>query len=131
MSDSSTVSTIVGFVLFAISEILPFFPVKTNGILHSFVIGFRDSFQNLNHDIELAQQFVKNPDITPMVNAVSTNPVLQKCFQNVLDNQHIIPHIHTLCNNLEIQSIFNNINTNPVMLKNVTNLIARNSIINE
>jgi hypothetical protein len=131
MSDNASASAIVGFVLFAISEILPFLPLNTNGVLHSFVIGFRDSFRKLDQDIELAQQFVKNPEIAPMVNSVSTNPVLQKCFQDVLENQHLIPHIHTLCNSPDIQHVFNNINSNPTMLKNVTNLIARNSIVNE
>jgi hypothetical protein len=62
-------TTIIGYVLFAISEILPLLPIPTNGVFHSLTIGLKNSIKNSNNDIEVAQNVLKQkPDIANIVN---------------------------------------------------------------
>ena len=117
---SNDVATIVGYVLFGISELLTFLPINTNGIVHSFIIGFHDSFKNVDHDIELAQNLIKKkPNAATIINTVATNPIIQGCVQDILENQHLIPQIQLLCKNQELQTLFHSINLNPDLLKTI------------
>ena len=124
---SPDVATIVGYVLFAISEILPFLPIHANGFFESVIIGLKNGFNNRDADVELAQQLIsKKPTVANVVNTMSTNPVIQNCFKNILENQNIIPFIETLCNSPELQNLFHSMNSNPVLLNNVKNIILTN-----
>jgi hypothetical protein len=126
---SFDVTSIIGFCFFAVSEILPLLPVNTNGILHSFIIGFKDSFKNIDHDIELAQKLIqKKPDIANVVNIASTNTVIQDCINDILQNQHLIPHIQALCKNSDLQNVFQNLKNNPILLQNIKSKIDAQSI---
>ena len=124
MSSGNVTTEIIGYVLFVISEILPFFPIHTNGVFQSLVMGFKHSFNQHDGEIELAQQLLtKKPTVANLVNIMSTNKVIHDCVESILDNQHIIPHIQMLCNNPELQMIFHSLNTNPMLLNNVKNLM--------
>ena len=126
MSSSDT-ATIIGYVLFAVSEILPFLPIHANGFFESLILGFKNSFNNKDADIELAQQLIsKKPNVANVVNTMSTNPVIHNCFKNILENQNIIPFIETLCKNPELQTLFHSMNSNPVLLNNVKNIVLTN-----
>jgi hypothetical protein len=124
MSSGDLTTTIIGYVLFAISEILPFFPIHTNGVFQSVVMGFKHSFNQHDGEIQLAQQLItQKPKVANLVNVMSTNKVIHDCVENILDNQHIIPHIEMLCNNPELQLIFHSLNTNPMLLNSVKKLM--------
>jgi len=124
MSSGDLTTSIIGYVLFAISEILPFFPIHTNGVFQSLVMGFKHSFNQHDGEIQLAQQLItQKPTVANLVNVMSTNKVIHDCVENILDNQHIIPHIEMLCNNPELQLIFHSLNTNPMLLNSVKKLM--------
>ena len=124
MSSGDLTTAIIGYILFAISEILPFFPIHTNGVFQSLVMGFKQSFDQHNGDVQLAQQLiVKQPSVANLVNIMSTNKIIHDCVESILDNQHIIPHIQILCKNPELQLIFHSLNTNGILLNNVKNLM--------
>ena len=124
---SSDTATIIGYVLFAVSEILPFLPIHANGFFESLILGLKTGFNNRDADIELAQQLISNkPNVANVVNTMSTNPVIHNCFKNILENQNIIPFIETLCKNPELQTLFHSMNSNPVLLNNVKNIVLTN-----
>jgi len=124
---SSDITTIIGYVLFAVSEILPFLPIHANGFFETLILGFKNSFNSKDADIELAQQLIsKKPNVANVVNTMSTNPVIHNCFKNILENQNIIPFIETLCKNPELQTLFHSMNSNPVLLNNVKNIVLTN-----
>jgi hypothetical protein len=117
-------TSIVGYVLFVVSELLPLLPIHTNGVFHSFLIGLQKSFKQPDKDIELAQRLInKNPSVTNLINTVSTNPSIQNCVQNILDNVNVVPYVQMLCNSPELQTIFHAASTNPMLLNNIKNLI--------
>jgi hypothetical protein len=124
MSSGDLTTSIIGYILFAISEILPFFPIHTNGVAQSLIMGFKHSFNQHDGEIELAQQLItKKPTVANLINIMSTNKVIHDCVEGILENQHIIPHIQMLCNNPELQLIFHSLNTNPMLLNSVKNLM--------
>ena len=117
-------TSIVGYVLFVVSELLPLLPIHTNGVFHSFLIGLQKSFKQPDKDIELAQRLInKNPSVTNLINTVSTNQTIQNCVQNILDNVNVVPYVQMLCNSPELQTIFHAASTNPMLLNNIKNLI--------
>ena len=124
MSSGDLTTSIIGYILFAISEILPFIPIHTNGVVQSLIMGFKHSFNQHDGEIELAQQLItKKPTVANLINIMSTNKVIHDCVEGILENQHIIPHIQMLCNNPELQMIFHSLNTNPMLLNSVKNLM--------
>lgn len=127
---SPDVATIIGFILFSISELLSLFPINTNGIFHTFVLGFQNSFKNLDNDIEVAKQLLtKKPNIANIINTVATNPVIKECVQNIIDNQHLIPQIQLICKNQEFQTLSNGIkNINPKLINQILNNNYTNNI---
>jgi hypothetical protein len=117
-------TSIVGYVLFVVSELLPLLPIHTNGVFHSVLIGLQKSFKQPDKDIELAQRLInKNPSLTNLINTVSTNQPIQNCVQNILDNVNVVPYVQMLCNSPELQTIFHAASTNPMLLNNIKNLI--------
>jgi len=124
---SFDVTTIVGFCFFAVSEILPFLPIKTNGLLHSFILGFKDGFKNIDQNVELAQSAIKKkPEVANVVNMLSTNNVINDCVNNILENQHLIPQIKALCNNSDLQTVLQNIINNPILLQKIKSNLNEN-----
>ena len=102
----TTISTYIGFSLFVISELLPFLPIKTNGILQTFISGFNTSCSNPSDDIAMAQQLITNKDnIAGIVNTMGTNKVIQNCFENIISNQHMIPVINNMITSHQMTTI--------------------------
>ena len=71
MSSYPDITTIIGYSLFAFSEIIPLLPIPANGILHSLAIGITNSFSNTK----------PNTDITPSSNSYG-NIVQMEALQN-------------------------------------------------
>ena len=93
---SENIAAIIGYVLFAISEIIPLLPIPANGVFHSFIIGLQNSFKNPHVDLELGQQIVglQNQNTTKSIN-----------FHDVVDyintNPDKLPHVKTYINGIE------------------------------
>ena len=125
MTDSNTISTIIGFVFLGISEILPFLPIRGNGIFAVIIEGLKTSCSSTDKDVELAQQLIGHkPTIANVVTTMTTNDVIHNCFKTILVNQNVIPYIDILCNNPELQTIFHSLNTNPALLNKIKNVIS-------
>lgn len=77
-------SAIIGYILFAVSEILPLLPTPTSGILHTFIIGTGNAFKAPRKDIELAIQTVQDADFAQIINALKSNPRLKKTVMNMI-----------------------------------------------
>ena len=123
MADTS-ISTIIGFVLFGISELIAVIPIPANGLLHSILIGLQNSLKNPNDDIEMAQRIVTNPVVAKMVKTIESNPNLSNTVDLLKDNQHIIPHINVLASNQSLQYICTLLTNNPEILDDVKNFIT-------
>lgn len=77
-------SAIIGYILFAVSEILPLLPIPTSGILHTFIIGTGNAFKAPRKDIELAIQTVQDKEFAQIINALKSNPRLKKTVMNMI-----------------------------------------------
>jgi hypothetical protein len=117
---ADNVATIVGYILFSLSEILPFINVPTNGFLHTFILGFSNAFKNKQKDIEMAQNLVEKQSFADIINTVSTNPQIKTLFDtlindpsltntlhSVVDNKSLYIQLQKLVNNTQLQSILN------------------------
>ena len=127
---SSLTTTIIGFCLFGISELLPFLPVNSNGILDTFIKGFQNSFGNINNDISIANQLLNgtnSKEIANITNSVGTNTELKTCVNNILNNQAIIPHVNTLCTTPEIQTLMYSLKSDNILMNNVKNLVLNHT----
>ena len=90
------VATIIGYVLFSMSEILPFINIPTNGILHTLLLGFSNAFKNPTKDIELAEALVSKPDFAHIVNTISTNPQIKILIDSLIANPQLSNTLHTI-----------------------------------
>jgi hypothetical protein len=117
---SDNIATIIGYVLFGLSEILPLINVPTNGFLHTFIIGFSNAFKNKQKDIEMAQVLVEKQSFADIINTVSTNPQIKVLFDtlisdpnlthtlySVLNDNSLQTQLQKLVNNTQLQSILN------------------------
>jgi len=102
---SNNIITIIGYSLFAISEIVAVLPVPANGVLHSLIIGLKNSVQKINStDIEMAQTLIANkPDMANIITTLEGNPKLIETVKTVLDNPEIIINIERLANDKNLQ----------------------------
>ena len=121
MSDSSNAVSIIGFVFFALSELLPLLPIPANGFLHSLFIGLKNSFakQTKNVDLEIAQSLVNTrPEFVELVNTIEGNsnlidalkmltksPELVSLVQKIADDKNLQLINTLLINNLKINEI--------------------------
>lgn len=77
--DNQTIASIFGFVLFSISEILAFIPVKQNGILQSIVLQFKKCI-NIQQDIEMGVEKIK---LSENISNLYSNPVFEKFINDL------------------------------------------------
>lgn len=109
--DNIDYATIIGFSLFAISEIVPLLPIKANGILHSFVIGLTKSF-NLTLP-------VKEIDIEANNTEITTRTLENATLSSPLYNNIYCKNCHS-----DLNDIITYLNQNPEKLKNVKDYIS-------
>lgn len=123
--NSDSVTTIIGYVLFAVSEILPLLNIPANGILHTLVIGFRDAFKSPEKDIELAQVVIHNQkDFATIVNTLSTNSVLHGIVQDLITNPGNIQNITTLQSQDDIASIVSKLRNDKNFKNSILKLLS-------
>ena len=119
--------TIFGYVLFGISEIVSVLPIPANGIMHSLIIGLKNSLPSHATDIEMANVFVSNtPQMANVVNALKGNSSLTNAVNLLIENPEATNIIPILCKNTELQY------TNTLLINNtdIINTIAK-SVITE
>jgi predicted regulator of amino acid metabolism with ACT domain len=110
-------STILGYVLFAASEIFALLPTKSSGFLQTLVLGFGRSFAMPEKDVELAKSVVStDKSFTTTVNMLSTNPQLKTIVDNLIANPKLMSIYSDINNNLDlINAIHNNITLHNVV----------------
>ena len=122
--DTNTITSIIGYILLAISEIIAILPVPANGLLHSLFIGLNNSLKNPNYDIELAQTLINNkPIMANLVTTLEGNPKLINSISILTQNPQILPFISKLSNDESLQYINTLLINNPGVIKNVKQII--------
>lgn len=119
---SENTSSIIGFVLFAFSELVGILPVPQNGILHSLMIGLKGIAKKPNEDIELAQTMVsynKDPEISNTIKILLSNKHLLDTIKNVINNPMLLSSIQNISTSEDLQYILNILHNNPEMIKRI------------
>lgn len=130
---TDNIATIIGYILFALSEILPLINIPTNGFLHTFILGFSNAFQNKQKDIEMAQVLVEKQNFADIINTISTNPQiktlidklindpqLSNTLHSILDNNPLYLQLQKLTNNTQLQSILNTLINDQQLCNNIS-----------
>ena len=121
------INAILGFSLFAISEILGVIPLPANGLLHSIVIGFKNSFSNPTNNTSLINNItstVSKPDLELIINSLATNPNMLNSIKLLVNNQRVLPLMDLVCSNQDIDYLLSLIKNNPLLLKGILNQIT-------
>lgn len=85
------VTTIVGFGLFFISEVMSLLKIRGNGIFHSLFMGLGNALSNLPKDVETAQNVVKNdPDFTKIVTNILDNPQMKSLVKSLIKDPQLL-----------------------------------------
>ena len=122
-------ATIIGFVLFAASELVAILPIPANGILHSVVIGLKNSLkpQKKDIDIEMANELINSDkDMSNIVTTLKGNKTLIEAVNLLLQNPEISNIIGDLSHNTQLQYI----NTLLINNMDIVNNVAK-SVITE
>jgi hypothetical protein len=128
----SSTMEIIGFILFAVSEIIAVLPIPANGFLHSLSIGLNNSIKNSNTDIEMAQQIVTTkPNIASLFNKIAVNPELSSVIKKISDSPEIIPFIESLSKNPQLQYVLSLLQNNPDIIGDVKQLVETNITQNQ
>jgi hypothetical protein len=118
--------TIIGYVLFILSEFVSLIPIPANGFLHSFTIGFQNSFKNPDINTEMTQSLLKkNPNIATLVTKIANNMHITNSINTLLEQPHILSQVNTISNNSKLQYIITLLNNHPEMINNISNIIEK------
>ena len=101
-------ATIIGFVLFAASELVAILPIPANGILHSVVIGLKNSLkpQKKDIDIEMANELINSDkDMSNIVTTLKGNKTLIEAVNLLLQNPEISNILGDLSHHTQLQYI--------------------------
>lgn len=124
-------STIIGYVLFAISELLPLLPIPTNGLLHSLTIGLNNSLKNSNSDIEVAQNILhKKPEIANLIHTAVSNPTVKETINTIVNRQDLIPLVNSLNSDANLQKMVTLLNANPQIINEVQSFVEQQVNLN-
>jgi hypothetical protein len=119
-NDSSNYTlSIIGFLFFGISELLPILPIPANGFIHSLFIGLRNSFtQKPNIDLEIAHSLVNTrPVLANLVNTLEGNDKLIDVLKLITLKPNLIPLIEKIANDPNLEVINNVLINNPDDMK--------------
>jgi hypothetical protein len=109
------ITTILGFIFFTISEILPFLNIASNGLLHILSVGFSGAFKSQDSDVQLAQNLIQSKKYANIVNNISMNPKLYDLINKICSDPTLLSNVNNITNNPDL---LNGI----VTLQNVNNL---------
>lgn len=122
---SNNIITIVGYVLFAISEVAAILPVPANGMFHSLLIGLKNSISKIDtNDIEMAQTLISTrPDMANIITTLQGNPKLISTVKTVINNPEIITNVEKLANDKNMQFINTLLSNNPEIINDIKSTI--------
>lgn len=126
MSESFNTSSVIGYVLFAVSELLPLLPIPTNGILHSLSIGLTNSFSKKSQstDLEIAQNLlISRPNMQNIVSLLEGNQKLIDSIGLLNNNPQLITLLHKLGKDKNLQFINTLLTNNPDTINTIKKLV--------
>jgi hypothetical protein len=123
---SDNIATILGYTLFALSELLPLLPMPANGFLHSIAIGLKNSFSNkpISTDIEIAQNLlISRPNMPNIISTLEGNHNLTNSIKLLNDNPQLLAQINKLANDKNLRFINTLLINNPDIINQIKGLI--------
>jgi hypothetical protein len=123
---SDNIVTILGYSLFALSELLPLLPMPANGFLHSIAIGLKNSFSNkpVSTDIEIAQNLlISRPNMPNIISTLEGNNILINSIKILNDNPQLLAQINTLAYDKNLRFINTLLINNPDIINKIKDLI--------
>jgi len=126
MSDSSYLTTITGYILFFLSEVLPLLPIPANGVLHSIAIGLKNSFSNKkpSTDVEIAQNLlISRPNMPNIISTLEGNHNLINSIKILNDNPQLLQQITKLAYDKNLQFINTLLINNPDVINEIKKII--------
>jgi len=126
MSSYPDITTIIGYSLFAFSEIIPLLPIPANGILHSLAIGITNSFSNTkpNTDAEIAHTLINTkPQMANVVSTLEGNFRLTDALKLLNSKPQLIPYIEKLAYDKNLHFINSLLVNNPDCINEIKHLI--------
>jgi len=126
MSDGSYITTILGYGLFALSEILPLLPIPANGFLHSIAIGLQNSLSNkpISTDLEIAQNLlISRPNMPNIISTLEGNSNLINSIKLLNDKPQLLAQINKLAYDKNLQFINTLLINNPDIINEIKNII--------
>jgi hypothetical protein len=126
MSSYPDITTIIGYSLFAFSEIIPLLPIPANGILHSLAIGITNSFSNTkpNTDAEIAHTLIDTkPQMANVVSTLEGNFRLTDALKLLNSKPQLIPYIEKLAYDKNLHFINSLLVNNPDSINEIKRLI--------
>lgn len=126
MSDSSYLTTIVGYGLFILSELLPLLPIPANGVLHTVAIGLKNSFSNKkpSTDVEIAKNLlISRPNMPNIISTLEGNHILVNSIKILNDNPQLLAQITKLAYDKNLQFINTLLINNPDVINEIKKII--------
>ena len=131
---SNNIMIIIGYTLFALSEIIAVLPIPANGMFHSLLIGLKNSVSKINStDIEMAQTLISTkPDMANIITTLQGNSKLIDSVKTVINNPEIITNVENIVKDKNLQFINTLLINNPEIINDVKVVIIQkvNDIVN-
>lgn len=131
---SNNITIIIGYALFAVSEIIAVLPVPANGMFHSVLIGLKNSVSKINStDIEMAQTLISTkPDLANIITTLQGNSKLIDSVKTVINNPEIITNVENIVKDKNLQFINTLLINNPEIINDIKVVIIQkvNDIVN-
>jgi hypothetical protein len=122
--DQQTINTIIGYVLFGISELLTMLPTPSNSILQIIIRGLKTiKPSSLDLETQNVSNAIQDSEIKNIVNKISINPDLKHIINVCLNNPQIVPQIETLLKLPQLDYIITLLKNNPQIIPDVKVLI--------
>jgi len=131
---SNNIIIIIGYTLFALSEIIAVLPIPANGMFHSVLIGLSNSLSKINsNDIEMAQTLISTkPDMANIITTLQGNSKLIDSVKTVINNPEIITNVENIVKDKNLQFINTLLINNPEIINDIKVAIIQkvNGIVN-
>ena len=131
---SNNITIIIGYTLFALSEIIAMLPIPANGMFHSLLIGLKNSVSKINStDIEMAQTLISTkPDMANIITTLQGNSKLIDSVKTVINNPEIITNVENIVKDKNLQFINTLLINNPEIINDIKVVIIQkvNDIVN-
>ncbi len=124
---SNNITIIIGYTLFALSEIIAVLPIPANGMFHSLLIGLKNSASKINStDIEMAQTLISTkPDMANIITTLQGNSKLIDSVKTVINNPEIITNVENIVKDKNLQFINTLLINNPEIINDIKVVIIQ------